>query len=268
MEHAKKIVADYLGITPESITGDTLINYKAVRGSIMLHRMYAALADSGVRVHDPASIRTYGDLVNAMTRTRYPYEDDGRVPKGSAPRRSAEALEAAEADALAIGIDIQDIGDIPVLGDSSSNSFFSDNFSEEEIAYCATQLDPRASFAARFALKEAIIKADNQFVGSPFNKLAITRNCQGAPKYPGFLLSCSHSRNQVVAVAVKCLGSDKPPAAGSTVTEEQVLRLLELESERHEKRFVMLNRRTNVMIALYLAVPVLYFMLRTFFGPG
>jgi fatty acid synthase subunit alpha, fungi type len=57
-----------------------------------------------------------------------------------------------------IGVDAQLISEIDISL-SSSPEFLSRNFSPEEIAYCNASADPIASFAGRWAAKEAVIKA-------------------------------------------------------------------------------------------------------------
>ncbi|PWR69626.1 holo-ACP synthase [Methanospirillum stamsii] len=44
-----------------------------------------------------------------------------------------------------------------------NESFLKKYFSDEEIVYCFSQYDPKQHFAARFAGKEAVIKALSQF---------------------------------------------------------------------------------------------------------
>ena len=104
---------------------------------------------------------------------------------------------------IQVGIDIEDIMNMPVATDYREERFYTDNFTSKEISYCILQADPRASFAGKFSLKEAIIKADNSYKSVPFKEIEILNDSQGKPIFDGFALSISHTRNQSVAVAIK-----------------------------------------------------------------
>ncbi len=88
----------------------------------------------------------------------------------SEPRKSGEkaALEAALGSALAevlpgqalgLGVDIQLIADINI----ENPNFIERNFTSSEIAYCQSSPNPHASFAGRWAAKEAVAKAVMNF---------------------------------------------------------------------------------------------------------
>ncbi|OYD26801.1 holo-[acyl-carrier protein] synthase [Mycoplasma testudineum] len=54
--------------------------------------------------------------------------------------------------------------------------------------------------ATRWAIKEAIFKADNSFV--IFNEIEITKS-NGKYLFPGFEISTSNEENEVIAIALK-----------------------------------------------------------------
>jgi holo-[acyl-carrier protein] synthase len=58
-----------------------------------------------------------------------------------------------------IGADIADIKRFRKLPYKSNSDFYKKIFTEAEIKYCLRKDDPYPSFAARFAAKEAVIKA-------------------------------------------------------------------------------------------------------------
>lgn len=64
-------------------------------------------------------------------------------------------LASATAGAKGVGIDVQLIADLPV----ANSDFIQRNFTSKEIAYCSGHADPSASFAGRWAAKEAVVKA-------------------------------------------------------------------------------------------------------------
>jgi holo-[acyl-carrier protein] synthase len=60
---------------------------------------------------------------------------------------------------MGIGADIVEISRFRQHGDGTSPAFLRRNFTEREIAYCRSHADPAPHLAARFAGKEAVIKA-------------------------------------------------------------------------------------------------------------
>jgi phosphopantetheine--protein transferase-like protein len=57
-----------------------------------------------------------------------------------------------------VGIDAQLISEIEVCI-NNSDTFLTRNFTQKEIVYCKSTVDPSSSFAGRWAAKEAVIKA-------------------------------------------------------------------------------------------------------------
>lgn len=83
-------------------------------------------------------------------------------------------------------------------------------FSEEEVEYCRGKANPKAHLAARFAAKEALIKAFSDLDIQIFMKdIEIINNSRGVPKacvkgIDGYAVkvSLSHSKDVVVASAL------------------------------------------------------------------
>lgn len=106
-------------------------------------------------------------------------------------REMGEGLRAPNDRGL--GVDTQLISEIEVSISSSTN-FLNRNFTPEEINYCRSTSDPAASFAGRWAAKEAVVKAisscdDNERSrelweggGAALKDIEILRGPSGAPK--------------------------------------------------------------------------------------
>jgi phosphopantetheine--protein transferase-like protein len=73
------------------------------------------------------------------------------------------------------GIDIQDISVFPETDDYWTEPFYQENFTGEEIAYCATTGFPRQHFAARWCIKEALRKNGPAFLSLPFNNIRVRK---------------------------------------------------------------------------------------------
>ncbi len=195
MQKLKEIISTFIKVDPKDITPETVIDRSVIPGSIMIHRMYSALAKEGFVIKNSEGIRTFADLLDRLNQKE-------KVVKEVSTPNSNGIVDAASSK-MSVGIDIEDIDNFPTVSDYREDRFYQDNFSQKEISYCILQADPKASFAGRFALKEAIVKADNSYKNIPFNKIEILNDKDGKPLFKGFSVSLSHASNQAVAVAAK-----------------------------------------------------------------
>ena len=193
-EKIKEIVSAFTKIPIGDIGPSTLVDRQAVKSSILLHRMYARLAEEGLIVENYSAVQTFGDLIGNRDR---------KGINGAAVHMPAETVAAvAGVSAGNIGIDIEELSSLPRAHDFRKDEFYIMNFTPSEIAYCVLQPDPYASFAGLFSAKEAIIKADGRLRSRSFNSIGITHGSEGEPLYPGFHLSISHAGGVAVAVAI------------------------------------------------------------------
>lgn len=186
----KQIIAPYLGISAENISNETSLDRNALKSSIYLHRMYSRLSAEGFIINDYSLITKFEDLLRVLSSDK-----EVKAFQLKAENNTVHAQTG-------VGIDIEEIASIPLTDNFRDHEFFINNFSSEEIAYCILQQNPNASFAGMFAAKEAIIKADNQLKGSPFNSIIIQHTAHGKPFYKNFYISISHVSTIAVAVAV------------------------------------------------------------------
>jgi phosphopantetheine--protein transferase-like protein len=192
----KEIISQFLQVDANAITANTLINRQALKSSIFLHRMYGKLADAGFVVADYSNINSFGELENVLNGDSTVKQlDNSIIPQPTLNFKPQTSNSS-------IGIDIENIDSLPKTNDFRNEGFYTDNFSEKEIAYCILQPNAYASFAGLFAAKEAIVKANNQYKNSKFNQLIITHNAQGKPEFTGINISISHTNDSAVAVAV------------------------------------------------------------------
>lgn len=188
----KTIIAGFINQEADSITESTVIDRSAMKSSIHVHRMYAALADAGVKVGNPAAIRTFGDLQRATG-----------MASGNPTRPDAINIpHNTHAEGFAVGIDIEDLVNFAAAADYREDAFYQQNFSPAEIAWCILQPSPQESFGGKFAAKEAIVKADNDYREIPFNRIEILNLPDGRPQFEGFEISISHTSTTAVAVAI------------------------------------------------------------------
>lgn len=84
---------------------------------------------------------------------------------------------------IGIGIDLQDIGEFGRTLSRSGDEYVQRVFTAMESAYCRSLVDSTSSFAARFAAKEAAIKAlgVSGREGLSWHDFEVVRDASGAP---------------------------------------------------------------------------------------
>ncbi len=195
----KDIISQFLQVDANSITANTSINRQALKSSIFLHRMYGKLADAGFVVADYSNINSFGELENILngSSTIRPSSNSQIVTPINQSTNTQYPIPNTQ-----VGIDIENIDNLPKTNDFRNEGFYTDNFGEKEIAYCILQPNAYASFAGLFAAKEAIVKANNQYNNTKYNQLVITHNSSGKPQFAGMNISISHTEKTAVAVAM------------------------------------------------------------------
>jgi phosphopantetheine--protein transferase-like protein len=208
-EKVKEIIAVYIKVPADLIGPDTNISRSALRNSILLHRMYARLAEEGLIVENYVDIKVFADLSASSSNGA------GTAGSGQAPLPGRTDLPAPGHNdhfVAGLGIDIEEISAMPVTHDFRKEEFYHMNFNANEIAYCILQADPYSSFAGLFAVKEAIVKADGQYRNRAFNTIEVGHSAEGKPLYPGFSISISHAGGVAVAIASRSgTGLAHPP---------------------------------------------------------
>ena len=98
-----------------------------------------------------------------------------------------------------VGVDVEALAAVP----HTSDTFVTRNFSTQEQKYCAAQPDPRASYAGRWAAKEAVFKAlgvKSRGGGAPMKGIEIVVDEKGVPGVEVSFLFFP------LSVIVRCLG--------------------------------------------------------------
>jgi phosphopantetheine--protein transferase-like protein len=197
MIQVKQILAHFLKVEPSEINELTKIGYQVFHSSLMMQRMYGKLAADGYVVSDPSIILTYDDLIKQLATSQ----------AGSSlvvSKIENVPVKYTEVHAgIAVGVDTELIANFDFPQDVRGDMFYKKTFSLNEIEYALNKVNPQATFAALFSLKEAIVKADNNYIGRPFCEIEISHTPLGKPVHAGFSLSASHSDIHVVAIAIK-----------------------------------------------------------------
>ncbi|ODN92793.1 hypothetical protein L198_05588 [Cryptococcus wingfieldii CBS 7118] len=185
-------------------------------------RMSQAIVNNNlvqIKEAPPYSAELEGDvLLNPLARagpSKNSFAFTGKLPnKAPIDYKNAETLRAVfeQSQGVAgVGVDTELINSVP-----TSDTFRERNFTPGEIEYCNSAPNPTASFAGRWAAKEAVFKAlsvPSKGAGAPLKEIEIVSTEAGpSVKLSGDALSAagtktvkvslSHSDNSVVAFAV------------------------------------------------------------------
>ena len=106
---------------------------------------------------------------------------------------------------IGLGIDLQALTSMPESSDYRADPFYTRNFTARELAHCIQQGNPRESLAGIWAAKEAVIKAGAAVTAKvgELGSIEITHTAEGAPGFPGCLISISHEAGMAAAVCVR-----------------------------------------------------------------
>lgn len=120
---------------------------------------------------------------------------------------------------ITIGVDIENISKFEDLEENKDEKFLKKIFTDLEIDYCFQKINPAQHLAARFAAKEAIIKAYNSIIKNnlSLNDIEVKNEINGKPivhikkdsnSNVDVLLSISHNNDNAIAFAVIVNGSE------------------------------------------------------------
>jgi holo-[acyl-carrier protein] synthase len=115
-----------------------------------------------------------------------------------------------------IGVDLCEIGRIERILEQYGERFLTKIFTADEITYCAVKHYPAASFAARFAAKEAALKAFGTGLRGKFRwkDIEVNNDALGKPEFKFYgetarvvkertvFLSLSHTGEYAIAFVV------------------------------------------------------------------
>jgi phosphopantetheine--protein transferase-like protein len=100
-----------------------------------------------------------------------------------------------------IGIDIQSVEEFGAKQDLGNAESLANIFTKYELRYAESSHNYVETLVGLFSCKEALIKAGENFVS--LLDLEVTHLENGAPVYPGYAISISHSGGFAIAVAAK-----------------------------------------------------------------
>ena len=93
-EKIKGIISVFIKLPADQIGAGTPIDRSALQSSILLHRMYARLAEEGVRVENYVNIKVFGDLLQQQGNSA---GNDPQPPGVMAPLSTNTGITATPA---------------------------------------------------------------------------------------------------------------------------------------------------------------------------
>jgi holo-[acyl-carrier protein] synthase len=120
---------------------------------------------------------------------------------------------------VGIGVDIENISRFRGLTIEKDAPFLNKIFTEKELDYCFSSADPAQHLAARYAGKEAVIKASGTLdrVNLSYKEIEIVNDDRGIPgvciRKKGvnnlkILISLSHSQETAIAFTIVALSAE------------------------------------------------------------
>jgi phosphopantetheinyl transferase (holo-ACP synthase) len=192
-------IAEYLSrlLGRPVAAGDTVNLSSAQRG-----RFVAWLEEAGVAV--AAAAVPHALQVAEFARAH------GAAAANTAPEARPSGEHAAAAGAATshpdrVGIDLQlvaELVDAPAERDPKASAELCRIFSMRELSYATARGTVADTLAGIFAAKEALCKADPSLRACDPRSIEVLPDEHGAPQFPGYSLSISHSGGFAVAVAV------------------------------------------------------------------
>lgn len=103
-----------------------------------------------------------------------------------------------------IGVDIEEVARFQKRPYSKNRSFYEKIFSKKEITYCLKSPSPAASFAARFAAKEACVKAAGGLIKIVSQVEVVMQKNKPTiiMKKRKIFLSLSHTKTHAIAIVL------------------------------------------------------------------
>jgi phosphopantetheinyl transferase (holo-ACP synthase) len=172
-DQLREAVAKMLMLAPGEIGPETsLISLATSLGGA---RLAVALKRAGLQLPGDRVPATFGELETLLA--------GGPVAGGNvrnvadSPRYSAPAPDSG----VQAGLDVQDVGALPVAADYWDHDFYRKMFDKTEIAYAVGQTEPRAHLAGFWCAKEALRKCDSSFAGTSPAATAVAHEESGKP---------------------------------------------------------------------------------------
>ncbi len=200
-ESIHAVVARFFNVPESGISDSFVLPPERLAGSISRRVLHAAIKRlAGADLPGVWTASTFGELIHGGAA-----DTTARTPPGSMSPRAPVAVSGA----LGIGIDIEEVANLPWSGDPWKEAFYTENFTQAETAYATRQPDPRTTLAGLWCAKEAALKCGAEFATLRPAQIEIRHDESGRPQLEvdGSAVACeisiSHAGTSAVAVCIR-----------------------------------------------------------------
>jgi holo-[acyl-carrier protein] synthase len=157
--------------------------------------------------------------VETPARVASPKAPPLRPPARPATATAVPNLARALPENTGLGMDMQEIEDMPVAADFLTHEFYSSHFTPAEIATAVLRPNPRAHLCGIFCAKEAAKKSHSSLLNLRMTDFSVSHDKEGrpllrlaenvTPELPfQFILSITHTRQFAAATCLTFWGND------------------------------------------------------------
>ena len=200
-ESIRAVVARFFNVPESGISDSFVLPPERLTGSISRRVLHAAIKRlAGEDLPGVWTACTFGELISGGAA-----DTTVRPLPGSTPLRAPVAANGA----LGVGIDIEEVANLPWSGDPWKEAFYAENFTQAETAYAMRQADPRTTLAGLWCAKEAALKCGAEFATLRPSQIEIRHDENGRPQLEvdGSAAACeisiSHAGTSAVAVCIR-----------------------------------------------------------------
>jgi phosphopantetheine--protein transferase-like protein len=188
-QNLKAAIAKILNVSESSITDTFSLDIQKLKssaGAMILQNVVKKIYKKTVNCN---GVTDFGDLLSRITDTDISNGDQAEIheikikPEIAVPveQTISSDMPFPTAFGVSCGIDIQDISIFPESDDYWLEPFYKDNFTDEEIAYCAADTTlARFHFAARWCVKEALKKTGQKYLNLSFKSIQVKKHQDGS----------------------------------------------------------------------------------------
>ncbi|EEF62462.1 holo-ACP synthase [Pedosphaera parvula] len=210
LDKIRSVVARYFQVEEAAVTEEFIFPRERLQGSAARDTFHAALKRmAGIDLTTAHTANSYAELIrqDASVQQSLPMP---ALRKETRPDTNG-GVEKGMSERALIGIDIEQIDNMPWSGDPWSEPFYLEHFTDAEIAYCLRRPEPKLSFCGVWAAKEAVIKCCEMLTAFHPRQIEVMHDDVGRPRlsvegwnhgaHP-LALSISHAGPNAVAVCV------------------------------------------------------------------
>jgi phosphopantetheine--protein transferase-like protein len=171
----RDLLTAILQIQADEISPETSL--KSLDTSLGRTRLRLGLKRIGLQIPPDARPATFSQL-EKLIRAK-PEPDSSETTELQPPLASGNS--ASSTAALKMGLDVQNISELPKTSDHWEHEFYQTTFTKSEVAYALLQPNPGHHLAGFWCAKEALRKCDPAFRNSEFSKIIVSHESDGQP---------------------------------------------------------------------------------------